>query len=86
MYKNIGGKIKTLSKAVCWLGIIASVVFGVITIVSAVINGEEIIVPIVMGVVYIVIGSIASWIASFFTYGFGEIIDKLSEIANNTKK
>ncbi len=86
MFKNIGSKIKTLSKVVCWLGIITSVLLGVLTIIAAFSEGNVDISEIVMGVIYIIGGSIASWLGSFFTYGFGEIIDKLSEIAYNTKK
>jgi hypothetical protein len=85
MFRNVGSKIKTLSKVVCWLGIIVSILIGVIFIASSVISGENMIFGIIMGVICIVGGSIASWIGSFFTYGFGEIIDKLTEIANNTK-
>jgi hypothetical protein len=33
-----------------------------------------------------VVGGLASWIGSFFTYGFGELIEKTTEIANNTSK
>ncbi|MCI6825275.1 MAG: hypothetical protein PUF84_02355 [Ruminococcus bromii] len=86
MFKNIGSKIKTLSKVVCWLGIIVSILIGLIFIVASVMSGNGMVYGIIIGLICIVGGSIASWIGSFFTYGFGEIIDKLTEIANNTKK
>ena len=86
MFKNIGSKIKTLSKVVCWLGIIVSVLVGIIFIAYSAVSGENVVLGIITGVLCIICGSIASWIGSFFTYGFGEIIDKLTEIANNTKK
>lgn len=85
MFRNIGSKIKTLSKVVCWLGIIISILIGLIFIVASIMSGNGVVFGIIMGVICIVGGSIASWIGSFFTYGFGEIIDKLTEIANNTK-
>ena len=34
MFTNIGGKIKALAKVVCWIGIILSVIFGIISIVT----------------------------------------------------
>ena len=46
-------------------------------------SGNDISSPI--GLVLIVAGPIGSWISSFFVYGFGELIEKTSEIAENTK-
>ena len=38
-----------------------------------------------VGLVVIIVGCLGSWIGSFFTYGFGELIEKTTEIAENTK-
>lgn len=69
MFDNIGGKIKTLASFLALIGIIASFVFGFVLFGS---DNDMIL----MGVVIIVVGSIASWIGSFLLYGFGELIEK----------
>lgn len=79
MFDNIGTKIKSLAKIVCWVGIIITVIAGIVMLAS----GDDISSPI--GLVLIVAGPIGSWISSFFVYGFGELIEKASEIAENTK-
>ena len=35
MFNNIGGKIKALAKVMCWIGIVMTVLSGIVTIVSA---------------------------------------------------
>lgn len=79
MFDNIGTKIKSLAKIVCWVGIIITVIAGIVMLAS----GNDISSPI--GLVLIVAGPIGSWISSFFVYGFGELIEKTTEIAENTK-
>ena len=75
MFDNIGEKIKTFAKVVCWIGIIVSFIFGVLLV-----NSSGLI-----GILTIVVGSLASWIGSFSLYGFGELIEKATEIAENTR-
>ena len=76
MFDNIGEKIKIFAKTVCWIGIVLSIVSGILLMGA---SG-------VVGVLAIIIGSLASWIGSFTLYGFGELIEKTAEIAENTKK
>lgn len=66
MFDNIGGKIKGLAKVLCWLGIIASIIVGAIMC-----TDED---AALFGILYILIGSLLSWIGSFLLYGFGELI------------
>lgn len=73
MFDNIGGKIKTLSRVTCWIGIIASIIIGFILMAK---NDEFILI----GVLIMILGCLASWIGSFMTYGFGELIDKACNI------
>jgi len=90
MFTNIGKKIKGLAKFICWVGIIFSVIGGILQIVNGVkeatANGVSPVGQIVLGVIIIVGGFLISWIGSFFMYGFGELIDKTADIAENTKK
>ncbi len=77
MFNNIGSKIKLLSLVICFISIAISLVLGLYIMIK--LN------QIAFGLLIIFGGSCASWIASFFTYGFGELIEKSSEIAENTK-
>jgi hypothetical protein len=92
MYTNIGGKIKLLAKVWAWLGIIASVGLAIAQLVM--INhaptggmAEEIsLMSILTAVGIVVAGTLISWVSSWALYGFGELIAKASEIAENTRK
>lgn len=69
MFERIGSKIKKLASVITWLGIIASLILGVVLISG----GDEMI---VLGILVMAVGSLASWIGSFLLYGFGELIEK----------
>lgn len=75
MFGNIGSKIKSLAKIVCWIGIVVFTILGLVSI------GDT---P-VLGLLIVILGSLCSWIGSFFVYGFGELIEKTTEIAENTR-
>jgi len=92
MWDNIGGKIKTLAKVIAWLGIISSIIGGIILIIEGVrINqnswfggGGGLFIGIGFGT--IIGGVIFSWIGSWFMYGFGELIENSETIVYNTSK
>jgi hypothetical protein len=98
MFNNIGGKIKGLAKFLCWLGIILSVIAGVVLIIAASTKssysfdsyGERITLStggsIVAGILVIVFGSLFSWIGSFFMYGFGELVENSKKVADRVSK
>ena len=79
MFNNIGGKIKALAKVICWIGIIASVIGGIVLM----IHDEDMI---LYGILTAVGGALFSWIGSFFTYGFGELIDNTSKLVAHAEK
>ena len=85
MFKNIGGKIKELAQVICYLGIAISVVAGIVMIGfgSSSYNGDTMV---VMGCVVMIVGSLVSWIGSFFAYGFGELIENTTVIAELATK
>lgn len=85
MFKNIGGKIKKLAKVICYVGIAISVIAGIFMIGfgSSSYNGDTMI---VMGCVVMIVGSLVSWIDSFFAYGFGELIENTTVIAELAAK
>ncbi|MCL2037073.1 MAG: zinc finger Ran-binding domain-containing protein [Oscillospiraceae bacterium] len=81
MHTNIGGKIKVLAKVITWLGIIISVIMGLNLNTAAPISSSG---SSFISVAIIVVGSLASWIGSFLLYGFGELIEKTTEVARYT--
>ena len=83
MFDNIGGKIKGLAKVICWIGIIASCIGGIIYWVAAS-KLHAGFVGFLAGLGIIVGGSLASWIGSFTTYALGELVENSAEIRENT--
>lgn len=78
MFDKVGSKIKVLAKIFCWVGIIISWILGII----AMSDGNDRLV--LLGLIFIIIGSLGSWLGSLITYGFGELIEKTTEIAEST--
>ncbi|WP_294362340.1 SHOCT domain-containing protein [uncultured Clostridium sp.] len=86
MFENIGGKIKTLAKVLCWVGIILSVLIAMILFIEAKEGSyktEDLYMK--LGCIYLIFGPLVSWVSSFFIYGFGELIDRTTEISLNTR-
>ncbi len=75
MFNNIGSKIKNLAQVICWIGIAISFLVGMLFMSFS---------GFFVGIIIIVVGSLVSWIGSFFTYGFGELIESCNEIEKNT--
>ena len=68
MFDNVGGKIKSVAKAITYIGISFSTILGLIVMFS---NGNT---P-VPGLLIFVIGYLASWLSSLTLYGFGQLIE-----------
>ena len=83
MYENIGGKIKTLAKVICWIGIVLSIVFGLILLIA--LSTDSPAIRIAVAIPVTVLGAFLSWIGSFTLYGYGELIELTAKIARNTK-
>ena len=77
MYDKIGGKIKVLTKAIAIIGIVASVIYGIVLLSS----GQT-----VAGIIYILIMPFLIWISSFVLYGFGELVEKVCNIEKNIRQ
>lgn len=80
MFSNIGGKIKGLATAISAIGIGLSVICGIIMIIVGGVNGNSGSM-IGTGFAILIVGSLVSWVGSFFTYGFGELIENTTVIA-----
>lgn len=88
MFKNVGGKIKSVSKVMFWIMTILSWILGLFTIFGGIsasrygygsAGGSFL-----MGLVIIALGTLFSWLGVIVFYGFGVIIentDKLVELA-----
>ena len=76
MYNNIGLKIKILA-----------VIIFVIESLAIFICGLSMCIYLQNGIYFLIalLGPIIAWISSWLIYGFGEIIDKLGEIEENTR-
>ncbi len=86
MFNNIGSKIMKLAKILCWIGISLSVITGLVIIAGGYYQyrgGVSVVVGVVIGIITIILGSLFSWIGSFFTYGFGRLIENTDNIRNN---
>ena len=85
MFTYIGGKIKEVAQVICFLGIAISVVAGIVMIGfgSFSYNGDK---TFCMGLAVMIVGSLVSWIGSFFAYGFGELIENTTVIAELAAK
>ncbi len=76
MYDNIGGKIKGLAKASFIVEAIAAVITGI----ALWVDTEEWWCSLIL-----FCGPIVAWVSSWLLYGFGELIDKVSNIERNTR-
>ena len=76
MFNNIGGKIKTLAKIICWIGVALTTITGVSMFDNR----------ILVGLIIIAVGFLVSWIGSFVMVGFGELIESSSETRDMTRE
>lgn len=66
MFNNIGSKIKTLAYINTAIGMIASIIYGFLTMPA--------------GILAIIVGCIASWTGSFALYGIGQLVENSEKI------
>lgn len=87
MFHNIGGKIKTLAKVICWVGIALSIVLGLVLFITISVYQPVIgaIVGMMVAIPTALLGALLSWIGSFRLYGYGEMIELTAKIERNTK-
>ena len=78
MYDNIGRKIKGLAMGL----FIAQAACGVILGFVLMWLDEDLI---LYGLLSLILGPLFAWISSWLLYGFGELIDKVSDIERNTR-
>lgn len=77
MFDNIGKKIKSLAEVVTTLGIVFSILAGIVNMINT---------GFLVGVVFMAIGILLSWISSFFIYGFGQLIENSDQMVSLLKQ
>ena len=92
MFTNIGSKLKTTAKVLCWAGVLLSAVFGVFMI----IRGNELMQysytretgldMLVTGITVLVFGPVFSWVWGLLLSVFGELADKVTGIEAGVKE
>lgn len=73
MWDNIGRKLQGLAKVVCWIGIIASVISGIVIMNQSTSYYSTIL----LGLLSIVLGCLFSWIGSWAMYGLGLVVENV---------
>lgn len=66
MFSNVGEKIKGLARVITWIGILASVIGGIVLI-----GGGKFIV----GLLTAAVGVLFSWLGSLGLYAFGQLVE-----------
>lgn len=79
MFSNIGRKIQITGKVLCWIGIICSVASGLGLVIYGVDTMqrefEHGLLLVLGGVGAALLGALLSWVGSFFTIGFGVLVE-----------
>ncbi len=86
IFDPIGKKLKMLAEIMTCMGILLSVLGGIILVVTGVAsmgNGDMRL--IFVGILVAILGSLLSPVLGFTLYGFGEFIERITEIAVNTR-
>ena len=71
MFQNIGKKVTTLASVICWVGIIGSVIMGIILLASR---------QVLPGILTILLGSFVSWLSCLALYAIGYCANGVDEI------
>lgn len=78
MFDNIGAKIKSLATTTTAIGIIFSIIIAIIITVST--NGDLAII----GILFLIVGSLIAWLSSLVLYGFGQLVENSDKLVNNS--
>lgn len=85
MFDNISDKMKSAATALAILGIIGSIIIGIIIISEANNSYYPSATGTLSGWLVIIVGSLSSWVSSFTLYGFGQLIENTDAICSEMK-
>ena len=88
MFRNPGGKIKCYAKVLFWIGVVISIIIGVIEIGSSFVAAAysyqgsfgTILLGILGGILTVAIGTLISWRAVLTLYAFGTLVENSDEL------
>ena len=88
MFRNPGGKIKSYAKVLFWIGVVISIIIGVIEIGSSFVAAAysyqgsfgTILLGILGGILTVAIGTLNSWLAVLTLYAFGTLVENSDEL------
>lgn len=88
LFRNIGKKIKLLTKVIFWIGVAISVIAAIVLFVLALLPQY---LPLSQefakaGIKCLIGGPITMWVFCAFLYAFGELVDNTSEIKDRLSK
>lgn len=88
LFRNIGKKIKLLTKVIFWIGVAISVIAAIVYFVLALLPqylplSQEFATD---GIKCLIGGPIAMWLSCVILYAFGELVDNTSEIKDRLSK
>jgi len=95
MYKNPGKKIRALAKIFCIIGIIGSVIVGVLIITGGALFTNSMglsgglssgLSSTATGILVIIGGSLIAWINSIVLYAFGDMADNLASMKSDIER
>ena len=78
MYENIAAKIKLLAKIVLGLGALIGLVLAILLFADVIVNEDLAF----LGIIPLIFGPVFGSLSSLLVYGFGELIEKTTDIAN----
>lgn len=73
MYKKVGSKIKSLVKGIVGVGMVASVILGLLCMFGVSFLG---------GILLAGMGCLMSWLSGLLMYAYGEMVDCIQDIRN----
>ena len=87
MFSNIGRKIQVAGKVFCWIGILLSLVGGVMVWFTFIASGQlPDAMAVISGILTVIIGALLSWVGSFTMIGFGKLVENSEIIAANVTR
>lgn len=83
MFDNIGKKLMAVAKVFCWIGIIASLLLGIVVIAAGTTSSNnysynynpQSTSTVITGIFIIIFGCLGSWVGALGLYGFGKLIE-----------
>ena len=79
MYKNIGKKIKFFAALVGYLGVIGSIIIGIV--ITTLLDDNYLTSDVsYLGIIIGIVSALICWVSQYIIYGFGELVDNSTQI------